>query len=95
MQIEVTARHFKAPRELRNFVEREVRQLTRYFDGLLDCHVVLSRSNGQEVVEIVAHSKGHQFTVAEADQKMDRAVVLAVEKLKTQLKRYKGKLIEK
>jgi len=95
MQIKVTARHFKAPKELRKFVEKEVRRLTRYFDGVMDCHVVLSRDNGQEVAEIIAHSKGHQFTVVESSQKMDRAVILAVEKLKTQIKRYKEKLTEK
>jgi len=95
MEIIVTARHFKAPRELRNLVEKEVRKLERYFDGVLDCHIILSRDNGQEVAEIVAHSKKHQFTVIEADQKMDRAVVLAVDKLKTQLQRHKARLIEK
>ena len=95
MQIEVTARHFKAPRELRNLVEKEVRKLERYFDGVLDCHIILSRDNGREVAEIVAHSKKHQFTVIEAGQKMDRAVVLAVDKLKTQLLRHKARLIEK
>ncbi|UCD36938.1 MAG: ribosome-associated translation inhibitor RaiA [Fidelibacterota bacterium] len=95
MRIEVTARHFKAPKELRTFVEKEVRKLTRYFDGVIDCHVVLSHDNGQEVAEIIAHSKKHQFTAIQGDQKMDRAVVLAVEKLKTQITRYKEKLIEK
>ena len=95
MQIEVTARHFKAPRELRDLVEKEVRKLERYFDGVLDCHIILSRDNGQEVAEIVAHSKKHQFTVIEAGQKMDRSVVLAVDKLKTQLQRHKARLIEK
>lgn len=95
MRIEVTARHFRAPRELRNFVEREIRRLKRYYGGVLDCQVVLSRGNGQAMVEIVAHSKGHQFTVIESSPKIDRAVVLAVEKLKSQLKRHKEKLVEK
>ncbi|MEE9161674.1 MAG: ribosome-associated translation inhibitor RaiA [Candidatus Neomarinimicrobiota bacterium] len=95
MQIEVTARHFKAPKQLRDFVTKEVRALNRYFDGILDCRIVLSKDNGQEVAEIIAHSKGHQFTAIEASQKMDRAVILAVEKLKSQMRRYKGKLVEK
>ena len=95
MEIEITARHFKAPKELRTFVEKEVRQLRRYFDGLLDCHVILSLDNGQQVAEIIAHSKRHQFTVIESGQKMDRSVVLAVEKLKSQLRRHKDKLTDK
>ena len=95
MQIEVTARHFKAPKQLRDFVEKEVRELRAYFDGILDCRIILTKDNGQEVAEIIAHSKGHQFTVVEASQKMDRAVVLAVDKLKAQMRRYKERLVEK
>jgi len=95
MQVKVTARHFKAPKELRDFVENEVHKLERYFDGVLNCHVILSRDNSQEVAEIVAHSKKHQFNVIETGQKMDRAVVVAVDKLRTQLQRYKSRLIEK
>ncbi len=95
MQIEVTARHFKAPKELRILVEKEVRRLSKYFDGVLDCRVVLSHDNGQEVAEIVAHSKRHQFNAIESGQKMDRVVVQAIDKLRTQLQRYKDKLIEK
>ena len=95
MRIEVTARHFKAPKQLRDFVEKEVRELRGYFDGILDCRIILSKDNGREVAEIIAHAKGHQFTVVEVSQKMDRAVVLAVDKLKTQMRRYKERLVEK
>ena len=95
MEVEVTARHFKAPEELRDFVEKEVRKLERYFDGVLDCRVIMSHDNGREVTEIVAHSKKHQFTVIESGQKMDRVVVQAVDKLRTQLQRYKARLIDK
>ncbi len=95
MQVKVTVRHFKAPKELRDLVEQEVRKLERYFGGVLNCHVILSRDNGQEVAEIVAHSKRHQFTVIETGQKMDRVVAVAADKLRTQLRRYKDKLIEK
>ncbi len=95
MQVKVTARHFKAPKELRDFVEKEVLNLERYFDGVLDCHVILSSDNGQEVAEIVAHSKKHQFTAVESGPKMDRAITMAVDKLRTQLQRYKDKLTEK
>jgi len=94
-QIEVTARHFKAPPELRDFVESELGKLSRYFDGVLDYHVILSDDNGQQSAEIIANTKGHQFTATDVNMKMDRAVVLAVEKLRTQLNRYKDKLFEK
>ncbi|MCK4579122.1 MAG: ribosome-associated translation inhibitor RaiA [Candidatus Marinimicrobia bacterium] len=93
--IEITARHFKAPKVLRNFVEKEIRKLSKYFDGVLDYHVILTHSDGMKEAEIVANSKGHHFAANDADPKMDRAVVLAVEKMKVQLNRHKEKLVEK
>ena len=95
MEIEVTARHFKAPRELRKFVEKEIRKLSKYFEGVLDYHVILSQEDNHKVAEIIANSKGHQFTATESDPNMERALVLAVEKIKTQLNRHKEKLIGK
>ena len=92
-QIEITSRHFKAPKELRNFVEKEIRKLNRYFDGVLDYHIILTHDDGQREAEILAHAKGHNFTASERDKHMDRAVVLAVEKMKTQLNRHKDKLV--
>ena len=94
--IEVTARHFKAPKALRTFVEKEVRKLNRYYEeGILDYHIVLTHDSHEEKAEIVANSKGHRFTAQESDVKMDRAVVLAVEKIKHQLTRHRDKLVEK
>ncbi len=95
IKIEITARHFKAPKMLRTFVEKEIRKLNRYFDGILDYHIILTHDHGMKEVEIIAHAKGHNFTAFESDPKMDRAVVLAVEKIKAQLNRYKEKLVEK
>ena len=95
IQIEVTARHFKAPKMLRNFAEKEVRKLNRYYDGIMKYHVILTHETGQEVAEIIAHSKGHQFTAIDSDAKMDRAVVLAAGKMRAQMNRYKEKLAAK
>jgi len=95
MKIEVTARHFEAPMELKEFVEKKVRRLDRYFNGVLDCRVILSHDTSQKVAEIIAHSKKHQFTAAESSAKMDRAVMKAIRKMKTQLRRHKSKLRDK
>ena len=94
--IEVTARHFKAPKALRTFVEKEVRKLNRYYEeGVLDYRIILTHNPGIEEAEVIAHTKKHRFVAKESDIKMDRAVVLAVEKVKTQLNRHREKLLEK
>jgi ribosomal subunit interface protein len=95
MQIDVTARHFTAPPQLKDLIEKEINKLGRYFDGVLACHVILSRENGYDMAEIIARSKKHQFTVIEQDPKIERAVTSALAKFKTQVKRYKDKLVSK
>jgi ribosomal subunit interface protein len=95
MQIDVTARHFTAPPELKDLVEKEIRKLGRYYDGVLACHVILSRENGYDIAEIIAHSKKHQFTVIEQNPKLEHAVAAAISKLKSQIMRYKDKLVSK
>jgi ribosomal subunit interface protein len=95
MQIDVTVRHFTAPPELKDLVENEIRKLERYYDGVLACHVILSRENGHDIAEIIAHSKKHQFTVIEENPKIEHAVASAITKLKSQIMRYKDKLVSK
>lgn len=95
MQIDVTARHFKAPPALKDLIVKEINKLGRYYDGVLACHVILSRENGHDVAEIIARSKKHQFTVIEEDPKIERAVASAISKFKTQVIRYKDKLVSK
>ena len=94
--IEVTARHFKAPKALRTFCEKEVRKLNRYYEeGILDYHIILTHGEKIEEAEIVANSKGHRFVAKDSDVKMDRAVVLAVEKIKNQLNKHREKMTSK
>lgn len=95
MKVEVTARHFEAPMELKEFVEKKIHRLDRYFNGVLDCRVILSNNISEQVAEIIAHSKKHQFTAVESSAKMDRAVMKAIRKMKTQLRRHKAKLRDK
>ncbi|MEL6704231.1 MAG: HPF/RaiA family ribosome-associated protein [Bacteroidota bacterium] len=42
MQTRITARHFQASDGLRTHIEQSLSKLTRYYDGIVDAHVVLN-----------------------------------------------------
>ncbi len=92
MRLNITARHFNASDRLKAYTEKEVRRLKRYYDGILDCDVILDYEKQSQVAEIVLHVYGSKLTVREKSEDMYKSINLAVDKLERQLKKYKGKL---
>lgn len=92
MRLNITARHFNLSDRLKQYTEKEVRRLKRYYDGILDCDVILDWEKQAQVAEIVLHVYGTKLTVREKSEDMYKSINLAVDKLERQLKRYKGKL---
>ncbi len=93
MRLNLTCRHFKCTPKLRNFVEGEAWRLKRYYDGIIDCEVILDHEKAAvEVAEIVLKVYGQRLTVVEKSEDMKKSVALAIDKLERQLKRYKEKL---
>ncbi|RKY92000.1 ribosomal subunit interface protein, partial [candidate division KSB1 bacterium] len=43
MRVTFTARHFKASEQLRQYAENEVKKLKKFFDGIVDCDVILTK----------------------------------------------------
>ncbi|MDZ7272284.1 MAG: ribosome-associated translation inhibitor RaiA [candidate division KSB1 bacterium] len=94
MRLNITARHFNASDRLKEYTEKEVRRLKRYYDGILNCDVILDYEKQAQVAEIVLHVYGSKLTVREKSEDMYKSINLAVDKLERQLKKYKGKLRE-
>ena len=52
MRVNITARHYKASDSLKEYAEKEVRKLAKYFDGIIECEIVLDYEKTIQVVEI-------------------------------------------
>lgn len=52
MQVRVTARHFKADDVLKKYVEKEVNQLYKFHEGIIESDVVLIKEKSKHIVEI-------------------------------------------
>jgi putative sigma-54 modulation protein len=94
MTITVTARHFQASPHLQAYAKESVSRLTRYYDGLLDVHVILEpheSSHEPQQAELVVSVSGQVLTASERAATYETALNKAVENMTRQLLRYKEK----
>lgn len=92
MKVSITARHFDLTPELRTFVEGELDKLERYFDHIVSGNAVLEVQGYRQRSEITLKVAGANLTGTGESDDMNVSIEESVDKLKTQLKKYKGKL---
>ena len=92
MKVSITARHFELTPELKAFVEEELAKVKRYFDGIVSGNVVLEVEGYRQRSEITLKVSGATLTGTGESDDMYVSIEESVDKLKTQLKKYKGKL---
>jgi len=92
MNIEITSRHFTPSDELKVLVNKKISKVKEFNIKLTRCHVILSRENfSEESVEIVAHSKGHEFVAHDNSSIFEKSLTRSVNKLLIQLKKQRDK----
>jgi len=98
MNIQITARKFKAHDTLKDFIKDEVTSLSRFNDDIIDADVILSYQNNQNSIkkaEIVLNIPGQTLTAADQTEDFKTAVSSATEKLRRQLETIKSKRVSK
>ena len=91
MKVEITARHFSPSSHLKELVHEKIKKIEKYNNGIMDCHVILTKEHNEENVEIVAHGKGHDFVAHENADLFERALITAVDKISIQVKKHHDK----
>lgn len=94
MNIAITARHFKARNDLKDFINEKVTKLNTFYDGITNAEVVLSYIKEEQIAEIKLHldHKDHRLLViTDRSEDMFKSVEQATDRLQVLLKRYKGK----
>jgi len=95
MKVKITARHFELTDELKNHVNEEVDKLTRFFDNIISANAVLTVEGYRHMAEISLKVYGSTLTGTGESDQMNISIEQAIDKLSTQLKKYKGKLKDK
>ncbi len=95
MRISFTARHYKAPDKLKEHAQNEVRRLKKYYDGIIECDIILDyekKSNSIQIAEITIKVYGQKIVVREKSEDIYKSINKAVDKLERQVIKYKEKL---
>lgn len=92
MNITTTARHYDLPPALKDYAEEKVLSLKRYFDHIVNAHVVFSLEKYRHKVEITLHVNGRDFVGVDETDDMYVSVDRSVDKLESQLRRHKDKI---
>ena len=92
MNVSTTARHYDLSPALRDYAEGKVQNLKRYFDHIVNAHVIFSLEKYRHKVEINLHVNGHDFVSIEESDDMYVSVDRTIDKLERQLRKHKEKI---
>jgi putative sigma-54 modulation protein len=95
MKLNITARHFDLTPQLKENIERELDGLTKFFDNIISADVILDVEKYRQSVEIKIKVYNQSITAKADSNDMYASLEKAIDKVKVQLKKYKGKLKEK
>ena len=93
MNIEITARHFTASDYLKELVHEKIKKVEKFNNCIMSCHVILTKENNSENVEIIARTKGYDFVAHENADIFERSLVNAIDKISIQIKKQHVKAI--
>jgi putative sigma-54 modulation protein len=95
MKVNITSVHFKTDKKLENFIERKVGKLSGMIEGVMGSEVTLKLENSEtrenKVAEIKILMKGYDLYAKKQSRTFEQATDTAVDALKKQLDRYKGR----
>ncbi len=96
MKINVTERNIQVSDALRDYAVAKVRKLGRYFNGIISVDITLEVEKERQLCEIVAHLIKNKIVKATAESEdLYVSVDSALDKIKRQIKKYKGKITDK
>lgn len=96
MSTTVQSIHFDADKDLVNFIESKVSKLNQFYDRIIDSEVYLkvdkNASNENKIAEIKVAIPGKELFAKKQCKTFEEATDLAVEALRRQIRKHKGKV---
>lgn len=95
MQTRITARHYPLNDGLKEFAQERIGNLVKFFDNIIDAHMILDQERHNVVAELSLKVYGAQLASKAKSTDMRASIDQAVDKMEKQLKKYKTKLKQK
>jgi len=94
MQIQINGKSFVVTPALKTHAEEKFATLAKHFEKITNVHLVLHIENITHIAEASLHLNANEFFANAHEDDMYKAIDVVVEKLSTQLHKYKEKLID-
>ncbi len=91
----ISARHFDLTEDLKEKAEAEMDSLTRYYENILSADLVLETERHRRMAELKIKVYNQTITASGESDDMVNSIATAVDKVRTQLLKYKGKQKDK
>ena len=92
MKMTLTGRHLEVTPSLREYAEKRIAKLEKYFHQLIDVYVIMSVEKLDHAAELLMNGDGVQFHAVEKAGDMYSSIDLLVDKMEKQIVKYKEKL---
>lgn len=96
MKLTIQSIHFDAADHLKGYIQRKTNKLDTYFDRITDGQVTLKVQNevkgANKLVEVRLRVPGDTLVASQQGSRFEEATDLVIDKLKSQLSKYKNKL---
>src|SRR3989338_5630213 len=91
MQISVAFRHLDSSDALRDYVTSKIDRLTKFWDCVVDAHVVLEKEKTRHIARVTVNAAGSTIRGEESSPDMYASIDLVADKVYRQLKKQHDK----
>ncbi len=94
MELSIVGRNVEITDTLRDYIEKRLKKLKKYFPRLIDVHVVLFTQKINQGVEVTVQANGITIHGEEKSEDMYASIDKVVDKLDAQLRKHKERLVD-
>jgi putative sigma-54 modulation protein len=92
MQINITARQLDLTPALYDYAQEKIQKVEKYFDHIIDAHIILSIIKYRQIAEVIIHAPGLAIKAREEANDMYAAIDMVIDNLESQIKKHKEKI---
>lgn len=95
MEVRFLTRNVELPAEVKEYMEKKVGKIEKFFDRIIDTQVALNFKRGMNVVEITSNVNGVVMRGEDYAPDLRKAFDKALKNIERQVKKHKGYLTDK
>ncbi len=95
MKVTITSKNFNASQRLKDNIESKFEKLDKYFSSDIISNIMLSQEKGRQKIEATINAGGTIFRAEEVADEVYESVDKIIDKLASQMSRFKAKLVKK